>query len=234
MTELEFIKELEKIDIIVSEFKLKQLKKYYNLVISWNKKINLTSITAENYFYLKHFYDSLTINKIKSLKSINSLCDIGTGAGFPGIVLKIIFPHLKITLIDSLNKRIKFLDIVIKELDLKNITTINMRAEDYSRLNPEEFDLVTARAVSKINILLELSMNSITVNGHFLAMKGSSHMVEQPSLRLFNELNCELDKELSFTLPFENSERNLILYKKNKKTSKTYPRAFDRIKKNPL
>lgn len=234
MTESEFIKELEKINIIVSDFQLEQLKKYYQLVISWNQKINLTSITEEKSFYLKHFYDSLTINKIKDLNSIDSLCDIGTGAGFPGIVLKIIFPHLKVTLIDSLNKRVKFLDIVIEELNLENIATINMRAEEYSRLNPEEFDLITARAVSKINILLELSINSIKINGHFLAMKGIKHVDENPSNRLFSELNCELDRELSFNLPFENSERNLILYKKNKKTSKTYPRPFDKIKKNAL
>ena len=154
----DFIEELKKINIELSLNQLEQLEKYYNLVIKKNKVMNLTGITDKKEFYLKHFYDSLTINKIIDLNKINSICDIGSGAGFPGIVLKIVFPHLHVTLIDSLNKRIIFLNDVIKELNLTNIEAICTRAEEFSRINEEKYDLVTARAVASLSILLEFTI----------------------------------------------------------------------------
>ena len=169
----EFIDELKKINIELSLEQLNQLEQYYNLVIEKNKVMNLTGITDKKEFYLKHFYDSLTLNKIVNLKEIDSLCDIGSGAGFPGIVLKIAFPHLKITLVDSLNKRIIFLNEVINNLNLKNIEAICTRAEDYSRINEEKYDLVTARAVASLSVLLECSIRLVKINKFFVAMKGN-------------------------------------------------------------
>src|SRR5574344_2073136 len=135
MTINNFVEELDKLGIKLNEKQLCQLNKYYELLIEWNNKINLTGITEKNEVYLKHFYDSITIAKIINLEKENSLCDIGTGAGFPGMVLKIVYPNLNVTLVDSLNKRINFLNEVIKQLGLKQIITVNARAEDYAIKN---------------------------------------------------------------------------------------------------
>ena len=140
MKEQEFINELTKLRIHLTEFQIKQLEKYYELLVEWNQKINLTAIIEKEQVYLKHFYDSLTLNKVIDLNQELSLIDVGTGAGFPGLVLKIVFPNLKITLVDSLNKRIEFLKLVIKELDLKDIEAIHERSEEYAKKNREKFD----------------------------------------------------------------------------------------------
>ena len=132
-----FIEELKKLGIDITEDKLIKLEKYYNLLVIWNEKMNLTGITEKEEVYLKHFYDSLTIVKAVDLNNFNNLCDVGTGAGFPGMVLKIVFPNLNVTLVDSLNKRLEFLKEVIKELDLKNIEVIHARAEEYALKNRE-------------------------------------------------------------------------------------------------
>ncbi len=226
----EFVEELKKININLSNDQLNKLDKYYNLVIEKNKVMNLTGITNKKEFYLKHFYDSLTINKIINLNDITSLCDIGSGAGFPGIVLKIVFPHLNITLIDSLNKRVIFLKEVIKELNLENIEAICTRAENYSRLNNEKFDLVTARAVASLSILLECSIRLVKVNKYFVAMKGN----QEETFLKEKELRIKKIKELSFKLPFEESERKLIMFQKYDSTLKKYPRTYSEIKSNPL
>ena len=155
MNELEFTSEVSKLNIKLDEDKLSKLKRYYELLVEWNEKMNLTGITELEQVYLKHFYDSLTLHKIIDLNQNLSLVDIGTGAGFPGLVLKIVFPNLKITLIDSLNKRIEFLKFVINELGLKDIEAIHTRCEEYGIKNREIFDIATARAVAPLNILLE-------------------------------------------------------------------------------
>ena len=131
MNKEEFLEELAKIGIKPTEEQLSQLDKFYHLMLEWNEKINLTRITAEKEVYLKHFYDSLTLNKVIDLKNVNTLCDVGTGAGFPGVVLKIVFPNLRITLIDSLLKRVNYLNEIIKELKLQDIEAIHSRGEDY-------------------------------------------------------------------------------------------------------
>ena len=155
MNKEQFIKSIEELGVENGLEKLPLLETYYDLLVEWNEKINLTAITEREEVYLKHFYDSLTLVKVVNLKEIESFCDIGTGAGFPGIVIKIFYPHIKLTLVDALNKRINFLDIVVKTLKLENVTLVHARAEEYALKNREKFDIVTARAVAPLNILLE-------------------------------------------------------------------------------
>ena len=169
MTKEKFLLELEKLGITLTSYQQEQLKKFYHLLISWNEKINLTRITSENEVYLKHFYDSLTITKVIDLNKVNTLCDVGTGAGFPGIVLKIVYPNLKITLVDALQKRVNYLNEIIKELDLSDIVAIHSRGEDLK----EKYDIVTARAVANITKLLNYTMHLVEENGVFIAMKGN-------------------------------------------------------------
>ena len=229
----EFILELKKINIEITKDQLNKLEQYYQLVIEKNMVMNLTGITEKKDFYLKHFYDGLTINKIIDLNNIETLCDIGSGAGFPGIVIKILFPKIKVTLIDSLNKRILFLNEVINKLDLKEIETICMRAEEYAKENEEKYDLVTARAVASLNILLECSIKLVKKNKYFIAMKGTSK--EEINIKkIENELKIIKEKEINFFLPNENSERKLIEFKKIDKTPKKYPRTYSEIKSKPL
>ena len=209
MTKEEFLIELEKIGIKPTEKQLKQLENFYELLIEWNQKINLTRITSKEEVYLKHFYDSLTLNRVVDLKNINNLCDIGTGAGFPGIVLKIIFPNIKITLIDSLQKRVNYLNIVIKELGLEKIEAIHTRGEDFKG----NFDVVTSRAVANIEKLVNYTMHLVVKDGIFVAMKGD----------IANELTPEVEQKLNkkykiikiekFLLPLEESKRSLVVMK---------------------
>lgn len=209
MTREEFISELEKLDIKLTNIQEKKLEQFYNLLLEWNDKINLTRITSKEDVYLKHFYDSLTISKAVNLNNIDTLCDVGTGAGFPGIVLKIVYPNLKITLIDSLRKRVNYLNTIIKELDLANIEAIHTRGEDYK----EEFDLVTSRAVANIEKLVQYTMHLVKKDGMFIAMKGD----------IEKELTVDVEKKLSkkykligiekFNLPIENSKRSLLIIK---------------------
>ncbi|MBQ4634323.1 MAG: 16S rRNA (guanine(527)-N(7))-methyltransferase RsmG [Bacilli bacterium] len=230
MTEEIFIKYLEELNVEVTPYKLEQLNRYYCLLVEWNKKINLTSITEKEDVYLKHFYDSLTLNKAINLNEITNLCDIGTGAGFPGLVIKIMFPHLKVTLLDSLNKRTEFLKIVIKELGLKEIEVINSRAEEYKER--ERFEVVTARAVAPLNILLELA-TPISAN-YIVLMKANCEEELKNTKNLYKELALELKIKEEFYLPFENSKRTILKYEKKSKTNLKYPRRYDQIKKKPL
>ena len=234
MTISEFIEELKKLNIEPTEEQLTQLNKYYELIVEYNKVMNLTGITEKDQVYLKHFYDSLTITKVIDLTKEETLCDIGTGAGFPGIVLKIIFPNLKITLIDSLNKRIEFLKIVIKELDLKNIEALHTRAEEYARENIEKFDVVTSRAVAPLNILLELSIPILKINKYFISYKGNISREIIESQNALKQLNSSIEQIEEFELPKENSNRTKKKIKKENKTNNKYPRKFSEIKKKPL
>ncbi len=215
MTKEEFIIELKKIGINLTNKQLQQLETYYNLLITWNEKINLTRITEHNEVYLKHFYDSLTIVKVINLKEINTLLDFGTGAGFPGLVLKIMYPNLKVTLIDSLNKRIIFLNEVIKELDLKDIETIHTRVEDYKE---KHFDIITTRAVANLEKLLNYTKNLIDNNTKFIPLKG--HIDEElndiNNKKLLEKYNLKIASQEKFMLPKENSTRNILVIEKNK------------------
>ncbi len=233
MIQNEFIKEVNLLGIEVTDEMIKKLEKYYELLIEYNKVMNLTNITEKSQVYLKHFYDSLTLNKIIDLKEVNSLCDLGSGAGFPGIVLKIFFPNIKITLIDSLNKRINFLNEVITKLNLKDIEAIHIRIEDYAKESCKKYDVVTARAVAPLNILLELGINIVDVGKYFIAMKGNIDS-EPDFSNALKKLNCKLEKIIQFKLPIENSNRSLIKIKKEGITQKLFPRKYSEIKKNPL
>ena len=226
MNQDRFILELSKLNINITDLQLKQLEKYYELLIEYNKIMNLTGITLKEDVYLKHFYDSLTIAKVIDLNQYKTLCDVGTGAGFPGLVLKIIYPNLKVTLLDSLNKRLNFLDIVIKELNLKDIETVHSRAEEYNK----QFDITVARAVAPLNILLEYCIPLTKINGYFIAMKGKN----EEATNALKELNSEIIETNSFLLPVEQSNRTIIKIKKIKETNKKFPRKYSEIKKRPL
>lgn len=226
MNQDRFILELSKLNINITSLQLQQLERYYELLIEYNKVMNLTGITDKEDVYLKHFYDSLTITKVIDLNKYNTLCDVGTGAGFPGLVIKILYPHLKITLLDSLNKRLNFLNVVIKELNLKDIETVHTRVEDYKK----QFDIVVARAVAPLNILLEYCIPITKVNGYFIAMKGKNEEADNALLKL----NSEIIETNLFLLPIEQSNRTIIKIKKIKETDKKYPRIYSEIKKNPL
>ena len=209
MNKEEFVRELEKINIYPTPKQLEQLSKFYQLLIEWNQKINLTRITEENDVYLKHFYDSLTISKVVNLKEQKSLCDVGTGAGFPGIVLKIIYPNLKVVLIDSLLKRVNYLNEIIKQLELTDIEAIHTRGEDYKG----SFDVVTSRAVANIEKLVKYTMHLVNKNGIFVAMKGN--IEEEFNKEVLDKLKqkYKIIKIEEFILPIENSKRSLIVMK---------------------
>ena len=233
MTINDFLEELKKINIIPTSDQLDKLEKYYELLIEYNKVMNLTGITEKDQVYLKHFYDSLTIIKAVDLNNYDSLCDMGTGAGFPGLVLKIFYPHLKVTLIDSLNKRINFLNEVIKQLKLDKIEAIHARLEEYGIVNRDKYDIVTSRAVASINVLLEYAAPILKVNGLFICMKGNLEN-EKDYQNAMNKLNIKEENKVEFELPFELSKRTIISFQKTKQTSKLFPRKYSDIIKKPL
>lgn len=231
MTEKEFIENLEKLNIKITKNQLKDLEKYYEMLIETNKNLNLTRITEKQEVYLKHFYDSLTIAQVIDLNQNLNIIDIGTGAGFPGIVLKIVYPHLKITLLDSLEKRINFLNQVIKTLNLKDIKTVTSRIEAYKE---ENFDIVTSRAVAKTNILLELACQLPKKNGYFILLKSNIDEELKEAQNAIKTLNLEIETIKETKLPKENSKRTILKIKKLGQISNKYPRNFAKIKKNPL
>ena len=207
MNKEEFIKALEELNIYPTEEQINKLELFYKLMIEWNKKINLTRITEKEEVYLKHYYDSLTITKVVDLTKEKTLVDVGTGAGFPGIVLKIIYPNLKVTLIDSLQKRVNYLNEIIKELKLDNIEAIHTRGEDYKG----KFEVVTSRAVANIEKLVNYTMHLVDKNGVFVAMKGN--IEEELTKEVKEKLNKKYNiiKIEKFLLPKENSNRSLIV-----------------------
>ncbi len=207
MNKEEFIIETTKLGIKLTDKQLNQLEQFYNLLLEWNEKINLTRITSKEEVYLKHFYDSLTISRVINLKNSKTLCDVGTGAGFPGIVLKIVYPNLKITLVDALQKRVNYLNTIIKELNLDGITAIHARGEDLK----EKYDVVTARAVANIEKLLKYTMHLVDTNGVFIAMKGNiseelNDLTRKKISQKYNIIKIE-----QFLLPYENSQRSLLV-----------------------
>lgn len=240
MTEHDLISNLHNLGIIVGDTQMCKLAKYYELLIECNEKVNLTSIVAKKDVYLKHFYDSATLGNVVDLgngeKSM-TLCDVGTGAGFPGIVLKILFPDLKVTLIDSLNKRVNFLNLIIEKLELTDIKAIHARAEEYAISHREKYDIVTARAVASLPVLLEYTVPLVKVGGYFISMKGNISQNSEELGNAYNAikvLNLEIEQIEEFVLPYEGSNRTLIKFKKLKGTDKKYPRKFSEIKKKSL
>lgn len=207
MTKEQFIAALKELNITLSPEQQQKLDQFYHLLVEWNKKINLTRITSEEDVYLKHFYDSLTIVKVVDLNKVHTLCDVGTGAGFPGIVLKIVFPHLKITLIDSLQKRVNYLNSIIKDLSLNEIEAIHSRGEDYH----EKFDVVTARAVANIEKLLTYTMHLVNNQGVLVAMKANITEELNPNVQQKINGKYTIKKIEQFSLPYENSIRSLVV-----------------------
>ena len=233
MNKQEFINELKKINITLTEEQLQKLEIYSQILIEENKKYNLTAITEKDAIYLKHFYDSLTISKIIDLSN-QHLCDIGTGAGFPGIVLKIAYPCLKVALVEATEKKCIFLKKIINKLDLKDIEVINERAEIYSKRQREKYDIVTSRAVAPLKHLLEYSIPLVKINGYYIAMK-SDISKEIGNIGIYEkELKIKKIKEIKFLLPKELSLRTLIMYKKEEKTNLKYPRKYNDIKKKEI
>ena len=231
MNKEEFIEEVKKLNIEVTDEKLKLLDDFYHLLIEWNEKINLTTIVEEDKVYLKHFYDSLTLSKEIDFSKDITLCDVGSGAGFPGIVIKIFFPNVKITLIDSLQKRVNYLNEVIKTLNLKDIKAEHYRMEDYSKIHEEEFDYITARAVANIGILSEISVRALKINGHMVFMKANCDDELDIFLANAKKLNLVLESTNEFQLPYEFSNRTLVNMVKTNHTGNIYPRRIDVIKK---
>ncbi len=204
-----FINYLNELNIEVNEEKLNKLEKFYELLIDWNNKINLTRIVEKEEVYLKHFYDSLTIVKEVDLNKVDTLCDVGTGAGFPGIVLKIFYPHLKITLVDSLLKRVNYLNAIIKDLELKDIVAFHVRGEDVK----EKFDIVTSRAVANIEKLVVYTMHLVNKTGRLVALKGDIDKELTDDVKRKLERKYIIEKINKFELPIENSKRSIVILK---------------------
>lgn len=228
-----FIKKVKELNIEIDEKKLEQLNIYMNLLQTENKKYNLTAITKEEDIYLKHFYDSLTITKIIKLDK-QKLCDLGTGAGFPGLVLKIVFPKLDVTLIEATNKKCEFLKLVINELKLEKIKVINTRAEIYAKDNREVFDIVTARAVAPLKHLLEYAIPLVKVKGFFVPLKSNIEKEIENIDNYYEKLEIKQINKIEFFLPIEVSKRTLIMYEKLKETNPIYPRSYNKIKEKDI
>ncbi|MGN1399108.1 MAG: 16S rRNA (guanine(527)-N(7))-methyltransferase RsmG [Erysipelotrichaceae bacterium] len=215
----------------LSDKQLNQLDLYSDLLIQYNEKFNLTAITDKTDIYVKHFLDCLYL--CKYLVDNCSLLDIGTGAGFPGVVVKIFYPDMDITLLEPNNKKVLFLNTVKQQLNLEKLTISNQRSEDYAKDHRQHFDYVTARAVASLNILLELAIPLLKVNGTFFAMKGPKANQELPeSQNALNKLCATVKETIQYNI-VDNS-RNLIIINKDQPTAEKYPRNYSQIKKKPL
>lgn len=227
----EFIKYNQLNGVILTKEKMKMLEIYKDFLIEYNKKINLTTITDEKEIYLKHFYDSLTISKVIDLSKYDSLLDVGTGAGFPGMVLAIVYPNINVTLVDSNNKKTKFLEELKHKLNLDNVTIINERSEEYALKHIDEYDIVTSRAVANMRVLTELCLPMVKLNGYFIPLKSNIDEEIIEANKIINILNGKIEKIEKFNLPIEKSLRNILLIKKLKNNPKGYPRNYSKIKK---
>jgi len=233
MNKEEFIKEVEKLGINITVDMLTKLDLYYHILVDENQKYNLTAIINEQDVYLKHFYDSLTIYKAIKLTD-QSILDIGSGAGFPGLVLKIIFPNIKIDLLDSTTKRCQFLEQVIKDLELKNINVINARAEEYALHNREIYDIVTSRAVAPLKHLLEYSIPLLKIGGTFISLKSNIETEIININNYYHKLFLKDEKIINFNLPNNGGYRTIYQITKYQKTASKYPRSYSQIKKKEL
>ncbi len=230
MNRKKFVEELKKMNLFLTEEKLEKLRYYYEILKEENAKYNLTRIIKEEEVYLKRFYDSLTIIKVTAIGN-NNICDLGSGAGFPGLVLAICFPESTVTLIESNSKKCKFLKKVKETLSLQNVTIINARIEDYAKENREVFDIVTARAVAPLKHLLEYGIPLVKVKGYFIAMKANIEEEIVDIEKYYTILKIIEVEKITFYLPSENSLRTLLKYQKLDKTNKKYPRRYSEIKK---
>lgn len=230
-------KRAEDIGVFMDEKQLGQFEQFYHLLLEKNKVMNLTSITEEDEVIEKHFVDSLTCGRVMDMQSVHRMIDVGTGAGFPGIPIKISYPHIEVILLDSLNKRVKFLDEVRKQLELRDVQAVHGRAEDAARL-PEYragFDLAVSRAVANLSTLSEYCIPFVKVNGFFISYKAGKGLEEiENSDSCMKALGSKIVKVDEFQLPGEDSLRVLIKIKKCKGTSKAYPRKAGIPSRSPL
>lgn len=228
---------IKKIGIELSDLQLEQFIKYYELLVEWNSFMNLTGITEYEEVVIKHFVDSLSLIKAVDLKHDLKLIDIGTGAGFPGIPLKIAFPNLKVILLDSLQKRIKFLDEVILQLGLSEIDTIHGRAEDFAKPDKlrEDVDICVSRAVANLSTLSEYCLPFVKLGGSFVSYKSEklSEELEHAKKAIF-VLGGKVENQIDFTLSSGNIYRNLVVIRKIQKTPKQYPRKSGTAAKSPI
>lgn len=232
-----FETELKNLGIILTDKQREQFDRYYELLIEWNKVMNLTGITDYDEVILKHFIDSLMLSEICDMSNVSAMIDVGTGAGFPGIPIKIVYPHINAILLDSLNKRLKFLNTVIEELGLESVQTLHGRAEDYARKTEyrESFDLCVSRAVANLSTLSEYCLPFVKKDGTFISYKGgaSDQEVKQAE-RAVDLLGGKVETIYKFTLPGTDMGRTLVEIKKIKNTPRRYPRKAGQPAKEPL
>lgn len=234
-----FAEELANYGFKLSSKQKEQFATYYNKLIEFNKKVNLTRITDKNEVYLKHFFDSITplLEFSDLFKGEKSLCDVGAGAGFPSLPIKILCPDLSITIVDSLGKRLKFLDELVSDLSLDKVTLVHSRAEDAGQNKNlrEKFDLVTRRAVARMSVLSEYCLPLAKVDGYLVALKGPKAQDELAEAKNAIEVLGGSVKEVKeLTLPDTDDERTLIVVKKVKATPKKYPRQAGTPNRKPL
>lgn len=229
-------KQLSTQGIELSEEQQRQFQTYYQMLVEWNEKINLTSITEEHEVYLKHFYDSIAPSFYTDLTKELTICDVGAGAGFPSIPLKIIYPNLKVTIVDSLNKRINFLNQLAEALDLENVNFVHDRAETFGKgVYRESYDIVTARAVARLSVLSELCLPLVKKGGQFIALKSSKGEEELEEARFgLGILGGKVRETISYELPEEAGERQMMIIDKRSQTPKKYPRKPGTPNKSPL
>lgn len=231
MTKNDFLSELARLGIDLTKKQINDLEIYAKFLLEYNEHTNLTAITKPDKVYLKHFYDSLTIVKNVDLNKVTTLLDIGTGAGFPGMVLKIVYPNLKVTLLDSNNKKVAFLKELAEKLNL-DVEIIYNRAEIFVQNRREYYDIVTSRAVADLSILAELAIPYLKVGGNFIAMKANYQDELHNAENIIKKLNSKVTKITEFTLPATDMNRGIITINKEKITNKKYPRSYNTIKKD--
>ncbi|ARJ50900.1 16S rRNA (guanine(527)-N(7))-methyltransferase RsmG [Staphylococcus lutrae] len=223
--------------IVLSAHQKQQFEKYYEMLVEWNEKINLTSITEKHEVYLKHFYDSVASSFYYDFNRTLQLCDVGAGAGFPSIPLKIVFPEIHVTIVDALNKRIQFLNQLAEALDLEGVRFVHDRAETFAKKEDyrASFDVVTARAVARMTVLSELCIPLVKKQGMFIALKASKGQEELEEARFaVGVLGGRIQQVNTFELPEEAGERQVILIEKRSQTPKKYPRKPGTPNKSPL
>lgn len=227
---LEFKKLCNTIEIDINADQYAKLLKYYQLLVEASSKHNLTSILDKQGVFEKHFFDSLSASKLIKLENL-SIVDVGAGAGFPLIPLKILVPNIKVTLIDATLKKVNFMQSVVSALELKDVKVLNARAEE----QPGTFDVVIARAVAPLNELVEITCNLVRKNGYLIAMKGSNYKLElNQAKKALDVLGYELVNVQPYLLPTEQAKHNNLLFKKVKDHDGRYPRSYSKISKQPL
>ncbi|MBD8071241.1 16S rRNA (guanine(527)-N(7))-methyltransferase RsmG [Bacillus sp. PS06] len=237
MDTLLFTKELGERGITLSPRQIEQFEQYFHLLVEWNEKMNLTAITDKPDVYLKHFFDSITAAFYYDFSKVQTVCDVGAGAGFPSIPIKICFPHLNISIVDSLQKRIGFLNHLASELSLENVTFYHDRAETFGQKQEvrESYDLVMARAVARLSVLSELCLPLVKEKGTFIAMKAASVQEEMnDAKKAIHVLGGEVEEVHHFLLPIEESDRNIVIINKVNKTPKKYPRKPGTPNRSPI